>query len=63
MELNTNPQILTLGQQIYDLTGAESKTVLGVIREDGQIKLVFSDDSEFIVTGLARQKLDDWLGD
>lgn len=63
MELNTSPQILNLGQQIYDRIGAEPKTVIGVTREDGQTVLVFSDNSRFVVAGLAGQKLDDWLGD
>lgn len=59
-----NQKTINLGQQIYDADNStQPRTVVDVIREDGQIKLVLSDDSKFIVSGLAGQKLDDWLGD
>lgn len=59
-----NEQIINLGQQIYDADNSTPpKTVVDVVRDGRDIVLVFSDDSRFVVTGMARRKLEDWLGD
>lgn len=59
-----NQETIELAQNIYNADGnPEQKVITDVIRDGANIKLVFSNGEQEIVTDLLiARKLSDWLG-